>query len=200
MFIPRAFSNSISALLFGALIDLTSAPASVWTACAAASVAALGVWTRPDFALFAVPSGVTLLVELRRRPVALALAGLAFAASCSALSVVDSLYFGRGLVLRTLTPLNSVRYNLDARNLAEHGVHPRWLHAVVNMPLMFGPGAVIAVWAAVVYRWPIRASLVSDRLTVQTRSRTSSCRSLACRWRHIKSRAFSCRSCARSST
>ena len=41
-----------------------------------------------------------------------------------------------------LTPLNSFLYNLNASHLATHGLHPWWLHSVVNLPLMFGPLAV----------------------------------------------------------
>jgi phosphatidylinositol glycan class Z len=38
-----------------------------------------------------------------------------------------------------LTPLNSLLYNMDQSNLAKHGLHPRFLHALVNLPLLFGP-------------------------------------------------------------
>ena len=30
------------------------------------------------------------------------------------------------------------RYNSKTSNLRNHGLHPRWLHAVVNIPMMFG--------------------------------------------------------------
>ena len=45
----------------------------------------------------------------------------------------------------TFTPLNSYRYNADPANLAKHGLHPRWTHVAVNMPLMFGPLAVLGL-------------------------------------------------------
>ena len=45
----------------------------------------------------------------------------------------------------TFTPLNSYRYNSDPANLAKHGLHPRWTHAAVNMPLMFGPLVVLGL-------------------------------------------------------
>ena len=45
----------------------------------------------------------------------------------------------------TLTPLNSYRYNAEPTNLAKHGLHPRWTHAVVNMPMMFGPLAILGL-------------------------------------------------------
>jgi phosphatidylinositol glycan class Z len=42
-----------------------------------------------------------------------------------------------------VSPWNSLQYNLRVDNLAEHGLHPRALHAGVNAPLMFGPLALV---------------------------------------------------------
>jgi hypothetical protein len=47
------------------------------------------------------------------------------------------------IIWKTVTPLNFFRYNTKSNNLAEHGLHPHYLHAVVNMPLMFGPLTVL---------------------------------------------------------
>jgi hypothetical protein len=44
--------------------------------------------------------------------------------------------------LSCLAPLNALRYNSQTSNLAEHGIHPRVTHALVNLPLMFGPLAL----------------------------------------------------------
>ncbi|RUS17481.1 GPI mannosyltransferase, partial [Jimgerdemannia flammicorona] len=49
----------------------------------------------------------------------------------------------------TITPLNNFLYNLDASNLASHGLHPRYLHIAVNLPLLFGPLALLAAYAVV---------------------------------------------------
>ena len=49
--------------------------------------------------------------------------------------LVDSWYFHQ----LTITPLNNALYNMNSNNLAEHGLHPRWLHSVVNMHVLFGP-------------------------------------------------------------
>ena len=38
-----------------------------------------------------------------------------------------------------LTPLNALAYNSNISNLKDHGLHPRWTHAVVNMLIMYGP-------------------------------------------------------------
>ncbi|SCU88573.1 LAMI_0D10594g1_1 [Lachancea mirantina] len=38
-----------------------------------------------------------------------------------------------------ITPLNNLRYNTDAKNLAQHGLHPRITHLLVNLPQIMGP-------------------------------------------------------------
>jgi GPI mannosyltransferase 4 len=38
-----------------------------------------------------------------------------------------------------LAPYNALRYNINATNLAEHGLHPRYLHLVANLPLLMAP-------------------------------------------------------------
>lgn len=41
-----------------------------------------------------------------------------------------------------ITPLNNLLYNMNVDNLAQHGLHPRYTHFAVNLPLLFGPLAV----------------------------------------------------------
>ena len=48
----------------------------------------------------------------------------------------------------TLTPITSLLYNLDPTNLAAHGLHPHWQHALVNAPVMFGPAALLLLVSA----------------------------------------------------
>lgn len=43
-----------------------------------------------------------------------------------------------------LAPLNAFLYNLQSDNLGKHGIHPRWLHAVVNAPMIIG----VSLWIA----------------------------------------------------
>jgi phosphatidylinositol glycan class Z len=38
-----------------------------------------------------------------------------------------------------ITPWNNLVYNLDETNLAQHGLHPFWQHAVANLPQLIGP-------------------------------------------------------------
>ncbi len=42
-----------------------------------------------------------------------------------------------------ITPWNALRYNSKVSNLSDHGIHPRLTHAVVNMPMLFGPLAIL---------------------------------------------------------
>lgn len=53
-----------------------------------------------------------------------------------------------------VTPLNFLRYNADNRNLQQHGLHPWWLHLVVNVPLLFNVLGLLAHFtlAGIIYR------------------------------------------------
>lgn len=69
---------------------------------------------------------------------------------CSIHLTYDSFYYSRTLRSafpqqsrftpppQVWTPVNAMMYNLKSSNLAQHGLHPRWLHIVVNFPLLFG--------------------------------------------------------------
>jgi phosphatidylinositol glycan class Z len=38
-----------------------------------------------------------------------------------------------------ITPFNNLLYNSDSANLAQHGIHPRYQHFLVNLPQLLGP-------------------------------------------------------------
>ena len=38
-----------------------------------------------------------------------------------------------------ITPLNNFLYNSDSANLAQHGLHPRYQHFLINLPQLLGP-------------------------------------------------------------
>lgn len=44
-------------------------------------------------------------------------------------------------------PLNFLKYNLNSKNLELHGLHPRFLHVLINMPLLFNVLALCAFWS-----------------------------------------------------
>ncbi|CAG9137000.1 unnamed protein product [Plutella xylostella] len=70
--------------------------------------------------------------------------------------IVDSVYYGY-LTLAdvdsmqvnwdnwVVTPLNFLRYNMDKKNLTRHGLHSRWMHVAVNVPLLFNVLGAIAI-------------------------------------------------------
>lgn len=41
-----------------------------------------------------------------------------------------------------ITPWNAFRYNSRVGNLSDHGLHPRITHALVNLPMLYGPLAI----------------------------------------------------------
>ena len=97
---------------------------------------AVAVWVRFTFLLWAFPPWLCVAVVRRHRikdlVVRPALAALAMAVI---LVAVDSIHYGRLAV----TPLNLLRYNMDAANLAVHGLHAHYTHALVYMPFLFLP-------------------------------------------------------------
>lgn len=56
----------------------------------------------------------------------------------------DTWYYSSRLSKSTwppvVVPFNAALYNLRSDNLANHGLHPRWLHFVVNAPMIVGIG------------------------------------------------------------
>lgn len=127
-----------------------------------------GVFNRPTFVVFAAVPWLTWVLrdiaftDLRRCDILL-VAYRCFFCVCYAAAfavvfvICDSVYFGR-LTLDfsclstgfsvdwlmkvmqhvTVTPVNFFLYNTRVENLAEHGVHPRIMHFLVNIPLLFG--------------------------------------------------------------
>ncbi len=47
-------------------------------------------------------------------------------------------------------PINALLYNMKTDNVAQHGLHPRWLHAVVNMPMIVGLANCVVL---AIYGW-----------------------------------------------
>lgn len=45
-----------------------------------------------------------------------------------------------------ISPLNNLLYNLKVDNLAQHGLHPRYTHFAINLPLLYGPLALVTLF------------------------------------------------------
>lgn len=130
-----------------------------------ATIVAIGIFNRPTFVGFAFPpvffwlhrglgSTVVGFKDFHCRIFTLVLCGIP---TTLLLILVDSGYYGyltmadiESLKISwdnwVVTPLNFLRYNSDMRNLTEHGLHPRWLHLAVNIPLLFNVLGIMAVF------------------------------------------------------
>lgn len=76
-----------------------------------------------------------------------------FEGASSILAFIQSGKFIKNL---TLTPLNFIKYNMDNRNLASHGTHPKYTHLLANLPMLFGPLATLILLD--LFRLPAKAS------------------------------------------
>ena len=116
----RTFTNGLEAVAVASMSLLRHWPICVGIVGAAASFSR---FTFPAFALAHVrlpPLGKTVAAAV----------GMA-----TVLVVVDSIFYGRFVV----TPLQAFVYNSQTENVAQHGLHPRYLHVLVNLPLLLGP-------------------------------------------------------------
>lgn len=155
----RPFSNSIEAVLLSLSLLFLCKISSVRTLdkCYFLHLLCItfvtGIFTRPTFLIFGAP--IAYQVALRTftyagtatRWLRLVVTPLLTAAGvCTAFLVADTLYFRGTLDDLVVTPFNFLVYNFASQNLAEHGLHPRWLHILVNFPMLFGPWVT---WLAV---------------------------------------------------
>lgn len=69
---------------------------------------------------------------------------------------IDSIYYGylTGHDIYTMdismnsfvvTPLNFIRYNINPANTGQHGVHPKYLHLLINLPLLYNILGIVAI-------------------------------------------------------
>ena len=168
VFYTRTFSNTAESILFALLLllvissmsngNITRSKTDYLRYFLMGTLVTLGIWIRPTFVAFAcVPllwwfvDIFTLKWTFEKKVVALirhmlaqcAFVGLGGVVAMIILTLVDSYYYGylhRGEIV--LTPLNFILYNLDTSSLREHGLHPRFMHFAVNLPLLFGPMAL----------------------------------------------------------
>ncbi|XP_042223833.1 GPI mannosyltransferase 4-like isoform X2 [Homarus americanus] len=65
---------------------------------------------------------------------------------------------GRSFIV---TPVNFLLYNANENNLATHGLHPYYLHLVVNLPLLHGVLGLLGLWSVSKYM----ASFITNDMT-----------------------------------
>ncbi|XP_047520615.1 GPI mannosyltransferase 4 [Pieris napi] len=133
-----------------------------------ASLVVIGIFNRPTFIGFAlipiffwlhrgIGSKIVGFADFHARIFMLVVCGIPMVLLCI---LVDSAYYGY-LTLADIeslqiswsnwvvTPLNFLRYNTDVRKLTKHGIHPRWLHLAVNVPILFNVLGLLAGCAVI---------------------------------------------------
>ncbi|XP_061398694.1 GPI mannosyltransferase 4 [Musca vetustissima] len=131
---------------------------------AMSTLCVMGVFNRPTFLLFGAPMVFYWLLRgMGTKSVTFTdfhLRMLLFCVSAipSMLFFVlcDSLYYkyltSGEIMTKTIsidnfvfTPWNFVKYNLDPKKTSEHGLHPKYIHLLVNVPLLYGILGIIAM-------------------------------------------------------
>jgi phosphatidylinositol glycan class Z len=110
----------------------------------------LGVFNRITFPAYIIVPAFQLLPHFRRKPIAL-LAVVVFGLITTAAAILMDTSFYRPntplfkTVLSTpiITPFNNLLYNVATSNLAQHGLHPIYQHAAVNLPQLLGPAYLL---------------------------------------------------------
>ena len=164
VFYSRPFSNTLEAFcLVYSLGVYLLCDTGVMKRCLLGFLLAFGVFTRFTFIAFFLPIGISLLMDsyyISRRQsiqtdtdsdrgdsgstICSFVVALSQCVIGSVLGTIlnismDSIYYGGNF---TITPLNNALYNMKSENLAKHGLHPRYLHLVVNLPMLCGPLAL----------------------------------------------------------
>ncbi|XP_012058639.1 PREDICTED: GPI mannosyltransferase 4 [Atta cephalotes] len=129
-----------------------------------ATLTMIGIFNRPTFVAFAfVPIFFWLqrglnsmsigFKDFHLRMIVFVLCGLPAALF---FILIDSFYFGYltmaeigqlevGIDNFVVTPVNFLKYNTNTKNLESHGLHPRFLHFLVNIPLLFNILGIIGL-------------------------------------------------------
>ena len=164
----RPFSNSMETFIFASLMTtvLTNVKPQGESAFGflfcwkIGIISALGIFTRFTFVFFATPVLLFLLQQMiqsfgiSKTILWRKLGWMAISFICVSVSIIlaDTKFYSmrdesndqKDMSLFdfssfVVTPFNALAYNSKISNLKDHGLHPRWTHAVVNMLIMFGP-------------------------------------------------------------
>ncbi|CAH0562545.1 unnamed protein product [Brassicogethes aeneus] len=138
------------------------------------TVSVLGFFNRPTFLAFAIfpiffwlyrgiGSKCVMSLQFHLRILALIIFAIP---TILIVIVIDSFFYGfltwgeLGMLDMSInsfvfTPLNFLKYNLDSDNLALHGIHPKFLHVAVNIPLLFNSLGIYAIVSIINYCYMI---------------------------------------------
>lgn len=147
--LSRPFSNGLETMCLALLLLLVwrqrrASPDAlssrrVLDALALGTICSIGFFARFTFIFFSIPAMLFYLWQKRSAVLDVFICALGFVVTSRLIVAADASYYGYLVV----TPWNALRYNSQVSNLQQHGLHPHWTHAVVNMMLLFGPMTII---------------------------------------------------------
>ncbi|XP_031633791.1 GPI mannosyltransferase 4 isoform X2 [Contarinia nasturtii] len=106
------------------------------------TICVIGCFNRPTFLFFGLP---IVFFWMYRGMDAKTISFVDFHLRFFSLLACEIQYMEVDINNFVVTPLNFIRYNIDPVNTAAHGVHPKYLHVLVNIPLLYNILGVIAV-------------------------------------------------------
>ncbi|KAK9456372.1 Alg9-like mannosyltransferase family-domain-containing protein [Dipodascopsis uninucleata] len=141
----HTFSNSIETMILAwslVLIKRISlknfGPTShFWSCCLLGALVAIGTFNRITFPTFLVLPSLYLFPRFIKFPSTVLIIGVCFAITSAVAVYIDTKFYMSKTIV--LTPLNNLLYNFQTDNLAKHGLHPRYTHVLINLPLLLGP-------------------------------------------------------------
>lgn len=197
----RPFTNTLEAMTLSALLVAinvdyirardTSRPSRLFVSTVSIGIiCSIGIFVRFTYAFFAFPAVMIWIWHrwktscgLRQFMLNMLCLVTVFLATSAVFVLKDSQYYSQVEVgstnkgfmynnLRSIAPLNAFLYNSKSTNLAEHGLHPRITHSLVNMPMLYGPLAMF--WYASIFNifGKGKHNKIQERLIVTT----------TCRW------------------
>lgn len=118
---------------------------------------AFGVFNRITFPAFLILPGLALIQHFKTNPMTFVSFVISGVATAAAGVSIDTWCYGAGGYV--ITPLNNLIYNIDATNLAEHGLHSRFNHLLVNLPYLLGPGMILLISKKYIKSLPMQAAV-----------------------------------------
>lgn len=108
---------------------------------------AVGIFNRITFVGFLIAPSWFLLKYFWRFKSAALITGIGFSLVCVTFIVLDTWEY-KGIIPSStydlvITPLNNFIYNSNPENLKNHGIHPYYTHALINLPQIFGPLLIV---------------------------------------------------------
>ncbi|KAL6704578.1 alpha 1,2 mannosyltransferase [Coniothyrium glycines] len=173
-FQTHTFSNSIETLLVSWSLVLLQRivqdkkRSGILASSILGSLLVVGVFNRITFPAFLLLPSLTLLPHFQRKPYSCIFFTLSTLLTIFIAISVDTAFYTPGdfnfSQLHTkavITPLNNFLYNSATTNLAQHGLHPRYQHFLVNLPQLLGPAFPLLFFLRPVHLNPLLVSALS---------------------------------------